>query len=93
MYRDVEQGMGVLDSVLHITLEGPRLPWVVTLERLGYGSAMPLTLLLLAVASVGVLLLWSIRVPEAGRRFLHRHRSLAARTRALRVGVGRATNP
>ena len=36
MYRDVELGDGILESVKHITLEGFRLPWLTTLERMGY---------------------------------------------------------
>jgi hypothetical protein len=62
MYRDVEQGLGVLESVIHVTFEGFRLPWVVTLERLGYFpagiSAVPILVLLFAVLGV----LWQIRL-------------------------------
>lgn len=48
MYRDVEQGLGILESIKHITLEGFRLPWLTTLERMGFvqgASAIPLLLL------------------------------------------------
>lgn len=48
MYRDVEQGFGVFEAVKHITLEGFRLPWLTTLERMGYvqnASAIPIFLL------------------------------------------------
>jgi hypothetical protein len=49
MYRDVELGLGVVESLIHITLEGFRLPWLTTLERMGYltnpASAVPLLLL------------------------------------------------
>jgi len=59
MYRDVEQGLGVFESIKHITLEGFRLPWLTTLERMGFvqtPSAIPLFLV------CGVLLwaLWSV---------------------------------
>lgn len=59
MYRDVEQGFGVLESVKHITLEGFRLPWLTTLERTGFvnnGSAIPL----LVLAGVIIWLLWTV---------------------------------
>ena len=63
MYRDVEQGFGVFESLIHITLEGFRLPWLTTLERMGYFpdgvSALPLLVLL------GVILwaLWRVHPP------------------------------
>jgi hypothetical protein len=59
MYRDVEQGSGIFEAVKHITLEGVRLPWLTTLERMGFvgsGYALPL---LLAVGLV-LCLLWTI---------------------------------
>jgi hypothetical protein len=51
MYRDVELGAGVLEPVKQITLGGPKLPWITTLERLGYvsGPAAVLPLLFLTV--------------------------------------------
>jgi hypothetical protein len=53
MYRDVEQGWGVLESVSHITTEGPRLPWLSTLKSMGYlADATPAFLLILATAAV-----------------------------------------
>ncbi|MGQ0542312.1 MAG: hypothetical protein ACT4O9_10755 [Blastocatellia bacterium] len=48
MYRDVEQGLGVLESIKHVTLEGFRLPWLTTLEKMGFvqdASAIPLLVL------------------------------------------------
>ncbi len=59
MYRDVERGLGVFESVKQITLEGVRLPWLTTLERMGFvgqGYAIPLLLL----SAVVIWLLWSI---------------------------------
>ena len=53
MYRDVEQGRGVLESVIHITTEGARLPWLSTLRSMGYlADATPAFLLLLATTAV-----------------------------------------
>jgi hypothetical protein len=61
MYRDVEQGLGVLESLIHVTFEGFRLPWMVTLERLGYFpagiSTVPILVLLFAVLGI----LWGIK--------------------------------
>lgn len=58
MYRDVEQGAGIFESIRHITLEGFQLPWLTTLERMGFvnhGSAITLLLLLITGG-----LIWSI---------------------------------
>ena len=68
MYRDVEQGFGVFESIRHITLEGFRLPWLTTLERMGFANssfAIPLILL----TGVMIWLIWSVGAktkPEAG---------------------------
>jgi hypothetical protein len=59
MYRDVEQGLGVFESLKHITLEGFRLPWLTTLERMGFiqnASVIPLFFLCGAV----IWALWSV---------------------------------
>jgi len=59
MYRDVEQGFGIFESIRHITLEGFRLPWLTTLERMGFvssQSAIPLLLL----SGVIIWLIWSV---------------------------------
>lgn len=59
MYRDVEQGFGVFESLRHITLEGFRLPWLTTLERMGYvtsQSAIPL----LVLCGVIIWLMWNV---------------------------------
>jgi hypothetical protein len=66
MYRDVEQGLGVFESLIHITLEGVRLPWLTTFEAMGYLPngvfAAPLLLL------VGLVLwaLWRVDPPSFG---------------------------
>lgn len=53
MYRDVEQGFGVFEAVKNITLEGFRLPWLVTLERMGFvPNASPIPLFLLCAALI-----------------------------------------
>ena len=72
MYRDVELGLGIFESPIRITLEGFRLPWLTTLERMGYlnGPASALPPLALCFAFLWVL--WS-----AGRRFQEPHQSTA----------------
>jgi hypothetical protein len=59
MYRDVEQGLGVLESLIHVTLEGPRLPWLTTLERMGYAPPgwAPAVL---AVTALAIAALWLV---------------------------------
>jgi hypothetical protein len=52
MYRDVEQGSGIFEAIKNITLGGFQLPWLKTLERMGYvqeSSVLPLFLLAGAV--------------------------------------------
>ncbi len=59
MYRDVEQGFGIFEAIKSITLEGFRLPWLTTLERMGFvqnASVIPLFLL----CGVMIWALWSI---------------------------------
>ncbi len=61
MYRDVEQGLGVFEAFRQITLNGLRLPWMTTLQNMGYltdgRSALPLLLL----SAVMIWTLWKVR--------------------------------
>jgi hypothetical protein len=59
MYRDVEQGFGIFESIKHITFEGFQLPWLTTIERMGFvqnASVIPLFVL------CGILIwaMWSV---------------------------------
>lgn len=59
MYRDVEQGLGVFESLKHVTFEGFRLPWLTTLERMGFvqnASVIPLFL----ICGLIIWMLWSV---------------------------------
>lgn len=38
MYRDVEQGLGVMESMIRVTFEGFRLPWLTAVKNMGYFS-------------------------------------------------------
>jgi hypothetical protein len=53
MYRDVEQGLGVIESISHVTFEGLRLPWLTVLKNMGYlpdgVSAIPFAFLFGAI--------------------------------------------
>jgi hypothetical protein len=60
MYRDVEQGWGVLESVIHITLEGVRLPWLSTLKSMGYHAAATPEFLLLLTTTAVLCALWTV---------------------------------
>ena len=65
MYRDVEQGSGIPDAIRKITFEGFQLPWLSTLERMGYvQNASPVTMLLLA--SVIIWLIWNVQSNRRG---------------------------
>jgi len=63
MYRDVEQGLGVFESLIRIPLEGPRLPWLMTLERMGYMSSSASTILLVVLFGVVIWALWNVGAP------------------------------
>lgn len=68
MYRDVEQGLGVFESLKHITLEGFRFPWLATIERMGYvqnASVIPLMLL----SAVLIWALWSVGAKRQNLEF------------------------
>lgn len=62
LYRDVEQGWGVFESLIHVTLQGPHLPWLTVLERMGYVSdGRLITVVLLAVCGGIVWALWAVK--------------------------------
>ena len=60
MYRDVEQGMGIFESPIHISLEGLRLPWLKTLENMGYLDASDIILPILIGMGALIWALWNI---------------------------------
>ena len=69
MYRDVEQGLGVFDPILHVFLGGLQLPALSRLARMEayarffeFGPS-PIPLFLLAAALLGVI--WTARRPSA----------------------------
>lgn len=65
MYRDVEQGLGIIEAVKHVTFEGFQLPWLMTLERMGYvkdASAIPILL----ITGVLIWIIWNV---NGNRRF------------------------
>lgn len=68
MYRDVEQGFGVFEAVKNITLEGFRLPWLTTLERMGFvqnASAIPIFL----ICALIIWILWTFRAENQKTEF------------------------
>ncbi|MFQ5666586.1 MAG: glycosyltransferase family 39 protein [Candidatus Binatia bacterium] len=64
MCRDVERGRGVVEALSHITLTGPHLPWLTTLERMGYVSSGTFEVPVLALTAI---LLWVLWRGGAGR--------------------------
>lgn len=61
MYREVEIGFGVLEAPVRITLEGFRLPWLSTLQKMNYVPATATPLALFAVVAAIIWAIW--RVP------------------------------
>ncbi|MBI4516680.1 MAG: hypothetical protein HY699_12785 [Deltaproteobacteria bacterium] len=69
MYRDVEQGLGVFESLIHVTSEGLRLPWLTTAEHMGYLPPGLLATPLLLLSGALVWGLWRVkRLPLRPRR-------------------------
>jgi len=60
MYRDVEQGWGILESVIHITFEGARLPWLSTLKNMGYFPESISAFPVLALSMAALCALWTV---------------------------------
>jgi hypothetical protein len=79
MYRDVEQGLGVFESLIHVTLGGVRLPWLTTLEAMGYVPKGVLAAPLLLVAGLIIAALWWVGPPTVRPRGV-----LLARPRGVR---------
>jgi len=61
MYRDVEYGRGILEAVIQVTLGGPRLPWLTTVQRMGYVPAGFIVWVLLSALAAVTLFLWTFR--------------------------------
>jgi hypothetical protein len=64
MYRDVEWGLGVFESLYRVTFEGFRLPWLTTLERMGYVSGVSVIPLFL-LAGTFLWIVWDTGGREA----------------------------
>lgn len=64
MYRDVEQGWGIFESLFVISTKGPRLPWLMTLERLGYLPGWVSAWQVLIVLGIVILAIWYFRFPN-----------------------------
>ena len=60
MYRDVEQGLGVFESPIHVTFEGFRLPWLKTLQGMGYVNSQATAVPLLVLFGAVVWALWGV---------------------------------
>jgi hypothetical protein len=63
MYREVIRGMGIFESLIRISTEGFRLPWLTTLERMGYFQTKASTIPLFFLLSVILWGLWAIGKP------------------------------
>ena len=61
MYRDVEQGFGVFEAIINITRDGLRLPWLTTLERMGYVSREASMIAFLVLVGALVWMLWGVK--------------------------------
>lgn len=91
MYRDIERGFGVLDTVLHVAIGGFQLPALTVLSRLGAageyaaGGVSPLPIFAMTAAILFVV--WSGRTRAA--RDLPGGRSARGDEERLAVGANR----
>ena len=63
MYRDVEHGLGIAEAVVSVTRDGFRLPWLTTLDNMGYfrsGTPSILVPMLLLLLGVVLWVLWKM---------------------------------
>jgi mannosyltransferase len=60
MARDVEQGLGVLEPLRQIAAGGFRLPWLTTLERMGYVAEGALEIPLLVGSAIAIGAIWLV---------------------------------
>jgi hypothetical protein len=67
MYRDVEQGRGIIEAIIAMSTHGVRLPWLTTLQNLSFVPAGPWVWLILIAASAVVAVLWWAPVPRRTR--------------------------
>lgn len=72
MYRDVEQGFGVFESLIAITTGGPRLPWLVTLQRMSLVPEWMSVYLILIVCAGLIGALWYLPIPLLNVKILNR---------------------
>ncbi len=56
MYRDVEQGRGIIEAIVATTVHGPKLPWLATLHSLGYLDIAPIWFIMPALWII--ILIW-----------------------------------
>lgn len=63
MYRDVEQGKGVVESVLYILRHGVVLPWMTTLENLHLKPAWLSAGFVLSLALALIAFIWLVHFP------------------------------
>ncbi|MCP4358086.1 MAG: hypothetical protein GY796_08750 [Chloroflexi bacterium] len=63
MYRDVELGRGILEAPINITLDGPRLPWLQTLDLMGILPDFNVAIPILLLAGLGIAALWLLNIP------------------------------
>lgn len=66
MYRDVEFGLGVLEPLVRVSTGGPRLPWLTTLEAMGYVPIDFLAPLLMLLTAVPIVWMWRRPAPPSG---------------------------
>lgn len=69
MYREVGDGhpLGVIDAVSRVTFDGVRLPWLTTIEQLGYAPDGMLAIPILLMLTIAIGVVWIVGTPVTAR--------------------------
>ncbi len=76
MYRDVEQGRGVVELVLFVLRQGVVLPWMTTLDHLHLKPVWLSAWWVIGLALVLIALIWVIRFPDSRKLGAHEFEEL-----------------
>jgi hypothetical protein len=68
MYRDVEQGRGVVEALLYVLRHGVVLPWLTTINLLHLKPDWLSAWLVLGLACAAIAIIWLVRLPDKNKR-------------------------
>jgi hypothetical protein len=63
--------LGVLESIIHVTFEGFRFPWLTTLKNMGYFPASISAIPVLFLIGTVLWILWNVGTAKAEQQIFH----------------------